>query len=329
MFWKSNDYHNSEQQDMLAAPASMEKLKWIMSELRDPLTGCPWDLKQDFASIVPHTIEEAYEVADAITNATESGDYAELEKELGDLLFQVVFYSQLGQEQQRFDFDSVVAAICEKLIRRHPHVFSDTQFGSEQDIKANWENEKAKERAEKQREQKQRAEKQRETKQPEQSKEQQLEPEKEVSILADIPSALPALSQANKIQKRCAHVGFDWQNISDVVAKVEEEVIEVKEHIVDGDINEPDKLSEELGDLMFAVVNLCRHAKQDPEAILRKANQKFTKRFQQVEQQVAESEKPMSEHDLASLEAFWQKVKTSEVAESASLLKEDSNEGSQ
>lgn len=261
------------------AKPSMEKLRWIMQALRDPETGCPWDIKQTFDSIIPHTIEEAYEVADAI----EQGDFTELEKELGDLLFQVVFYSQLGSEEKRFDFDSVVAAICEKLIRRHPHVFASSDFSSDAEIKANWENEKVKERQHKNNNQ-------------------------ALSILADIPRNLPALSQAAKIQKRCAHVGFDWDNIDDVFSKVVEEVDEVKEELHKNEL----ALAEELGDLMFAVVNLCRHAKQDPEALLRQANNKFTKRFHGVEQRVINSEKAFEQHSLDELEAYWQQVKVVE-----------------
>ncbi len=258
-----------------------------MSQLRDPKTGCPWDIKQNFASIVPHTLEEAYEVADAI----EQGDFAELEKELGDLLFQVIFYSQLGSEEKRFDFDSVVAAICEKLIRRHPHVFSDANLLSDEAIKANWENEKAKERLQKS-----------------QQNDQTAISQQPLSILADIPKNLPALSQANKIQKRCAHVGFDWHNVDDVFAKIEEEVQEVKAELH----SDPQALAEELGDLMFAVVNLCRHSKQDPEALLRKANQKFSKRFKAVESQVHLSGKAFEQHDLDELENYWQNVKAGE-----------------
>ena len=264
---------------MLNDKPSIEKLRWIMSELRNPETGCPWDLKQTFTSIIPHTIEEAYEVVDAI----EQEDFTELEKELGDLLFQVVFYSQLGAEEKRFDFDSVVSAICEKLIRRHPHVFSSSDFQSDAEVKANWENEKAKER-------------------------QQKNNDSNLSILADIPRNLPALSQAAKIQKRCAHVGFDWHNIDDVLAKVEEEVLEVKAELHRDDT----ALAEELGDLMFAVVNLCRHAKQDPEALLRQANNKFSKRFHGVEAQVNNTDKSFEQHSLDELEAFWQQVKISE-----------------
>jgi len=269
----------SKDELMLTAKPSMAKLRWIMQQLRDPVTGCPWDIKQTFASIIPHTIEEAYEVADAI----EREDFSELEKELGDLLFQVVFYSQLGVEEKRFDFDSVVAGVCEKLIRRHPHVFSNNEFSSELEIKANWENEKAKER-------------------------QHKNNDRPLSVLADIPKNLPALSQAAKIQKRCAHVGFDWHNIDDVFSKVEEEVQEVKAEL---HVNEQ-ALGEELGDLMFAVVNLCRHAKQDPEVLLRQANSKFTKRFQAVEAQISSSQKSIEEHTLDELEAYWQQVKRNE-----------------
>jgi ATP diphosphatase len=266
----------------IKSEASIDKLRWIMTQLRDPETGCPWDIKQDFNSIVSHTLEEAYEVVDAI----EQGDFVELNKELGDLLFQVVFYSQLGKEQQLFDFDSVVESICEKLIRRHPHVFSDADLSTDAQIKANWENEKSKER---------------------QTKNNQ----ENLSILADIPKNLPALSQAAKIQKRCSHVGFDWDNMQDVFAKIEEEVIEVKEELDAININQA-ALGEEIGDLLFAVVNLCRHAKQDPETLLRSANKKFTKRFHGVEAQVEQSNRDFSEHSLEQLEQYWQQVKKQE-----------------
>lgn len=276
---------------MLDSKASIDKLRWIMTKLRDPETGCPWDKKQDFSSITAHTLEEAYEVVDAI----DKQDFVELEKELGDLLFQVIFYSQLGQEQQLFDFDKVVAAICEKLIRRHPHVFSDKSLLTDTEIKANWENEKAKERAEKKA-------------QENNAQENNANP---LSVLTDIPKNLPALSQAAKIQKRCSHVGFDWDDINDVFAKIEEEVQEVKDELDAKEINKA-ALGEELGDLMFAVVNLCRHAKQDPETLLRQANQKFTKRFHGVEAQVNASGNDFSEHNIEQLEQYWQQVKVQE-----------------
>lgn len=271
---------------MLLENPSIEKLRWIMSQLRDPVSGCPWDIKQTFTSIVPYTLEEAYEVADAI----EQSDFTELEKELGDLLFQVIFYSQLGEEEKTFDFDSVVAAICEKLIRRHPHVFGPQTENqprlTDDEIKKNWENEKSKERS---------------------VKHEQIQ----LSILADVPKNLPALSQAAKIQKRCSHVGFDWDNRVDVLAKIKEEVIEVEEVLED----HPKELAEELGDLLFAVVNLCRHAKEDPEALLRAANKKFTKRFHGVEELAIASNKTIQEHELSELESYWQQVKSCEKNE--------------
>lgn len=247
-----------------------------MASLRDPETGCPWDIKQNYSTIVPHTIEEAYEVADAI----EQGDKAELEKELGDLLFQVIFYSQLGEEENAFSFDSVVAAVCEKLIRRHPHVFAENDFANEEEIKKNWEEEKSKER--------------------------KLKNQNEnLSILADIPKSLPALSQAAKIQKRCAHVGFDWPDVEGVFDKIKEEVDEVEQEL-NGDRS---GLPEELGDLMFAVVNLCRHAKEDPEALLRQANAKFSKRFEHVEARVKGSDRSFEQHHLNELDEYWREAK--------------------
>jgi ATP diphosphatase len=275
---------------MLNEQASIEKLRWIMAQLRDPETGCPWDMKQDFASITSHTLEEAYEVVDAI----EQGDFVELEKELGDLLFQVIFYSQLGQEQQHFDFDSVISAICEKLIRRHPHVFAEATLQTDAEIKANWENEKALERQQKNDKQG-----------------SEFIDRANLSILADIPKNLPALSQTAKIQKRCSHVGFDWDNPQDVFAKIVEEVQEVKDELDAETVNKK-ALAEELGDLMFAVVNLCRHAKEDPETLLRQANKKFSRRFVGVEEQVNQSGKSFTEHDLAELENYWQQVKIQE-----------------
>ncbi|WP_371372981.1 nucleoside triphosphate pyrophosphohydrolase [Thalassotalea aquiviva] len=268
---------------MLGAPASIEKLIWIMSKLRDPEQGCPWDLKQDFQSIVPHTLEEAFEVAEAI----EQKDFQELEKELGDLLFQVVFYARLGDEQRLFDFSSVVAGICEKLIRRHPHVFADSEFKTDAEIKANWENEKAKERFEK---------------------------NQQRSILADIPKSLPALSQAAKIQKRCAHVGFDWDNVEDVLAKVQEEVDEVESELQQSPQNQH-ALAEEVGDLLFAVVNLARHLKQDPEQLLRQANRKFSHRFHYIENYHFEHNVSIANSSLEFLEQLWQQAKKQQSAD--------------
>lgn len=255
--------------------SGLDKLLEIMSMLRDPEHGCPWDLKQSFASIVPHTIEEAYEVADAI----EREDYAELKKELGDLLFQTVFYAQLGQEQNLFDFQQVAEAMCDKLIRRHPHVFNSSEFSSESDIKANWEQEKAKERVEAN--------------------------ANNTSALDDIPLALPALSRAYKIQKRASSVGFDWPDITGVIDKIAEEVEEVKE-----ELNHPeqsmDRVADELGDLYFALTNLVRHLGLKPEQVVHQANQKFEARFRLVE---ALTDTPLNALNIDQLEALWQQAK--------------------
>lgn len=253
----------------------IDKLIEIMAMLRDPEHGCPWDLKQDFASIAPHTIEEAYEVADTI----EKQDFPALKKELGDLLFQTVFYSQLGKEQALFDFPQVAETMCEKLIRRHPHVFATEEFGSEDEIKANWEQEKAKERQE--------------------------ENANNTSALDDIPLALPALSRAYKIQKRAASVGFDWPNIDGVIDKVAEEVEEIKQELSLENV-EIDKVADEIGDLYFALTNLVRHMKLKPEQVMHNANQKFESRFRLVEKM---ADKPLNELDLDQLNDLWEAAK--------------------
>ncbi|HAB91544.1 MAG TPA: nucleoside triphosphate pyrophosphohydrolase, partial [Pseudomonas sp.] len=254
--------------------------------LRDPEGGCPWDLQQDFASIVPHTLEEAYEVADAI----EREDFAHLPSELGDLLFQVVYYSQLGQELQMFDFSTVVHSITEKLVRRHPHVFADGQLyaatqtsavNSEQ-VKQRWEEIKQQERAE------------------------QAESEQAVSVLADIPLNMPALSRALKIQKRASSVGFDWSSLPPVLAKVDEELQEVREALASGD---QAAISEELGDLLFATVNIARHLKVNPETALRAANIKFSERLQAVEQQARQQGVALSDCTEGQLDAMWNLAK--------------------
>ena len=261
----------------------------LMARLRDPQHGCPWDLQQDYASIVPHTLEEAYEVADAI----ESGDFDHLPGELGDLLFQVVYYSQLGKEEGRFEFATVVDAITRKLIRRHPHVFPDGDlYGSPElprldpvAIKQRWEEIKAEERAEK-------------AAAPEQ-----------LSLLDDVPSALPALSRAAKLQKRAAGVGFDWPDALPVVDKVREELGEVLEAMSE---NDPQAIAEELGDLLFVVVNLARHLKVDPEHALRAANGKFERRFRYIEQALRAAQQPIESCDLEQLDALWGEAKKAE-----------------
>ncbi|KRW59654.1 nucleoside triphosphate pyrophosphohydrolase [Pseudomonas sp. TTU2014-080ASC] len=272
----------------------LQDLLHLMARLRDPQHGCPWDLKQNYASIVPYTLEEAYEVADAI----ERGDYDHLPGELGDLLFQVVYYSQLAQEEGRFEFAQVVDGITRKLVRRHPHVFLDGDlYGaldapklSEAEIKQRWEEIKAEERAEK-------------ASAPEQ-----------LSLLDDVPAALPALSRAVKLQKRTAQVGFDWPEALPVVDKVREELDEVLEAMSE---NDPQAITEEIGDLLFVVTNLARHLKVDPESALRAANAKFERRFRFIEQALRDQGLKAEQCSLEQLDALWGEAKKSEASDAA------------
>lgn len=254
----------------------------LMARLRDPKTGCPWDLKQSYRSITGSTIEEAYEVVDAI----EQGDLDHLQEELGDLLFQVIFYSQLATEDARFSFLDVVDQLTAKLIRRHPHVFPDGTLESvnqysgrdEKRIKENWESLKQEERAAK----------------------------GKSGVLHDVPVALPALSRAEKLQKRAARVGFDWRGPDQVVAKVKEEVEELERALQEGNVEQQ---AEELGDLLFSAVNLARHLKLDPEAILRSSNNKFVRRFEFIENGFSDRALSMTQADQTLMEALWQEAK--------------------
>lgn len=268
---------------------TVQDLLNLMARLRDPQFGCPWDLKQTYASIVPHTLEEAYEVADAV----EQGDLDHLKGELGDLLFQVVFYAQLAREEGRFEFDDVIDGITRKLLRRHPHVFptgelyapAETPRLTDEQVNRRWDEIKAEERAEK-------------AGAPEQ-----------LSLLDDVPRALPALSRAAKLQKRAAQVGFDWPAALPVVDKVREELDEILEAMVD---NDAEGIAEEVGDLLFSVVNLARHLKVDPETALRSANSKFDRRFRFIEQALRHLQRPIEECSLEEMDALWGEAKRQE-----------------
>ncbi|SNS08532.1 ATP diphosphatase [Pseudomonas nitroreducens] len=267
----------------------LEDLLYLMARLRDPQNGCPWDLKQSYATIVPYTLEEAYEVADAI----ERGDFDHLREELGDLLFQVVYYAQLAREEGRFEFDAVVDGITTKLIRRHPHVFPDGDLYGEPDpakleeaaVKQRWEELKAEERAAK-----------------------AAEPV-QLSLLDDVPNALPALSRAAKLQKRASQVGFDWADALPVVDKVREELDEVLEAMAGGDT---EAQAEEVGDLLFVVVNLARKLKVDPETALRAANAKFERRFRYIETALRDQGRTLEDSNLEEMDELWGAAKRDE-----------------
>ncbi|KZN37528.1 nucleoside triphosphate pyrophosphohydrolase [Pseudoalteromonas luteoviolacea] len=256
---------------------NLQQLLDIMTKLRDPETGCDWDKQQTFKTIVPHTLEEAHEVADAI----EQADFIGLKDELGDLLFQVIFYAQLGKEQGLFDFDSIVAGLNEKLIRRHPHVFEQQQSLSEQELDEQWQAIKQAERKDE---------------------------DKDMQFGADIVASLPALTRAKKIQKRAASLGFDWPSYHGALDKVEEEVLEVKEALNENPYSEHS--AEELGDLLFATVNVVRHTKRDPEQLLRQASSKFTARFVQIESVLARKNITLEEATLEQMDAAWEHIKT-------------------
>lgn len=255
----------------------MDRLRAIMRSLRDPVTGCPWDIEQDFASIAPYTIEEAHEVADAITRQA----WGELPGELGDLLLQVVYHAQMAEEAGLFGFDDVVRAIADKMVARHPHVFGDeSREKSAAQQTADWERIKAAERG-------------------------------PARVLEGVALGLPALTRAVKLQKRAARVGFDWPSTDEVVAKIAEEaaeLVEARERLTAAEVEE------EFGDLLFVMANLARHLGVDPEAALRGANAKFTRRFGRIEDWLEEAGKRPADSDLAEMDALWNRAKVEEKA---------------
>lgn len=260
---------------------SLDDLIRLMDALREPDSGCPWDLQQTFASIVPHTLEEAYEVADCI----EREDWEHLRDELGDLLFQVVFYARLADEQGWFDLHRIIDQLVTKLIRRHPHVFPNGSLDTAgvdaiavEQVNRNWET----------------------------IKQQEREAKSRTGVLDDIPVGLPALSRAAKLQRRASRVGFDWPDTQGVLDKIEEEIAELREALAKGDL---DNAREEIGDLLFAQVNLARHLEIDPEQAVRHTNAKFERRFRHVESRVADSGQAWEQLSLDQLDHWWDEAK--------------------
>ena len=264
----------------------ISRLLEIMAALRTPVTGCPWDLEQNFATIAPYTLEEAYEVADAI----ERNDLVDLCDELGDLLLQVVFHARMAEEQKAFDFGDVVTAVTKKMIRRHPHVFGDAQARSAGDVKGQWDRIKAEEKAER-------------------AAKRGRADDAEKGALAGIPVAMSGLARAQKLQEKASKVGFDWNDPLAVLAKIKEEADEVAEAIAAG---ERIHAQEEVGDLLFAVVNLARHMGGDAEQSLRGTNQKFERRFAWIERALEKQGKTPKSSNLAEMDALWDAAKAAE-----------------
>jgi nucleoside triphosphate diphosphatase len=267
-------------------PHQIERLLEIMAALRDPKTGCPWDVEQTFASIARYTVEEAYEVADAI----QRNDLVDLKDELGDLLLQVVFHARIAEEQGLFDFTDVVEAIAQKMVRRHPHVFGDAQKLPVEQVNALWDRIKHDEKAQRRLE-----------------REKAGLPPEEKGFLHGIPAAFPALTRAQKLTTKAAKVGFDWPEASQVIAKIHEELEEVREAAASSD---PVRIEDEMGDLLFAAANLARHYGIDPEAALRRTNAKFERRFQAIETGLAKRNRTLEEADLEEMERLWQEAKS-------------------
>ncbi len=267
----------------MASPVSLDHLADIMALLRDPERGCPWDVEQTFSSIAPHTVEEAYEVLSAI----DDGDPAAIQDELGDLLLQVVFHARIAEESGLFALDGVIGAICDKLVRRHPHVFGEQQVKTASDQLVNWENVKEGERA--------------------------GNGEAKASALDGVAKALPALMRAAKLQKRASRVGFDWTDPKDVFAKIREEIGEIEAEV---SADAPrDRLEDEIGDVLFAVANLARKLDIDPEVALRRTNDKFERRFHFIEQSLENDGKIIKETSLDEMEALWCLAKQKERPE--------------
>ena len=259
--------------ESLTPEQSFHRMIDVMEKLRDPENGCPWDVEQTWHSLIAYTLEEAYEVADAIENNNES-----LPEELGDLLFQVVFYSRIAEEQNLFNLQDVINRLCHKLEERHPHVFGNANY-SDEELEVEWHKKKTIER----------------------------EAKNQYSVVDDIPLALPALMRAQKLQRRASNEGFDWRNIPPVFLKLDEEILELKEALNN---NDPASIKDEMGDILFTAVNLARHLNLDAESCLRQASAKFERRFRVVEEDFKNSKQSMSSATVAELEMGWDKAKT-------------------
>ena len=262
----------------------IEHLLKVMAQLRDPKTGCAWDLQQDFKTIAPYTLEETYEVVDAI----ERNDMKAIKEELGDLLFQVVFHAQVGADAKMFTFDEIAQDVADKMIERHPHVFGDRDANTAATVEANWEADKAKKRAA-----------------------QAAAENRPVSVLDGVTAALPAMTLSVKLQGRAARVGFDWPHAKDVLVKIREEIEELHAEIESGS---EDSREDELGDVLFAVTNLARKLKIDPETALRRTNRKFDQRFRYIENQLRASGRDISTASLDEMENLWNEAKAVKLA---------------
>lgn len=269
--------------------AALDKLVNVMVRLRDPKGGCPWDLEQNFKTIAPYTLEETYEVVEAI----EQNDPKAMKDELGDLLFQIVFHAQMGKEASLFTLDDIANHVADKMVERHPHVFGDREANSAEKVLANWENDKAKKR-----------------------EAAATANGKTLSVLDGVTAALPAATRAVKLQNRAARVGFDWTDARDIIAKIREEIAELEAEI--GTKDNHDATEDEFGDVFFAIVNLARHLKVDPETALRRTNRKFERRFRGIEEKLAAAGRDIKTASLDDMESLWNEVKAEERKAKAS-----------
>jgi nucleoside triphosphate diphosphatase len=270
---------------MMSDFTQLQRLIDIMAQLRDPDNGCPWDLEQNLKSLIPYTIEETYELAEAI----EKEDTIDTVKELGDLLFHLVFYAQLGKEQELFDFEKIAQLVSDKMIFRHPHVFSDHEYGSREEFEKDWIKRKQEEIA--------------------LSSKQKYNKAMPQSLMENVSTSLPAMTRAVKLQKQAAHIGFDWDNKTDVLNKLKEEIRELEQVLNEDQVNDINRVKDELGDIFFSCINLSRHLQLEPETVLRHANKKFSERFRKMESQFQYDHDEMERCQIDDLEKIWKNNK--------------------